>query len=171
VSRALLTRSPNVPLCEPTGPLSAWGLIPGDGSGTDHRRETQPATRQWRSWLNRSTRIWGLGFASVPTSDGPLAVRRPQRAPLGPLFVLAYGKAPALEYAGAIGKRNQASEYWLAPSVSQRCRDSTTALSAAVAPPQRLTGMGEAPGGRLSRSFVVGSERLGGRPDRRQKHL
>ena len=37
--------------------------------------------------------------------SGPLAVRRPQRAPLGPLFVLAYGKAPALEYAGAIGKR------------------------------------------------------------------
>ena len=36
-----------------------------------------------------------------------------------------YGKAPALEYAGAIGKRNQASERWL-PHVSQQGSTSTT---------------------------------------------
>ena len=35
-------------------------------------------------------------------------------------------KPPAFEYAGAIGKRNQASERWLAPSVSQQGRSSTT---------------------------------------------
>jgi hypothetical protein len=78
-------------------------------------------------------------------------------------------KAPAFGYAGAIGKRNQASERWL-PHVSQQGRSSITPDA-----PLWLRGNDSTEWKRLreaglSRSLVVGSERFGGSLDRRQKH-